>query len=337
VTGATGAVGPRVVRACLAAGYSVRTLSNVAAGRDVLPPGVDARIGDVCDSQAVRAAAAGVESVVHLAALLHQFENVNGLDPEYERVNVGGTENVVRAAMAEGARRVVLLSTIAVYGPSSGQLIDESTTPRPDTAYGRTKLAAERAVLSAISGGGRIGTVLRAAAAYGPRVKGNYRRLAEAIARRRYVPLGRCANRRTVVHDRDLADAVVLAVGHPAAAGAVFNVSDGHVHTLADIVSAIYRALGRRPPRLYVPLAAARAATRVSETTARLVGLRPLVTKSLLDKYTEDIAVDATLIQRSLGFAPAVDLDHGWHETMDALRASGAWSGITVPIRAEGE
>lgn len=323
VTGATGAVGPRVVRAYLAAGYSVRTLSVGTPDRDVLPSGVDARIGDVCDGQTVRSAVAGVEVVVHLAALLHQFENVADLERQYERVNVGGTENVVRAAIAEDVRRLILLSTIAVYGPSSGQLIDESTTPRPDTAYGRTKLAAEQAVLSATSGGQPIGTVLRAAAAYGSRVKGNYRRLAVAIARRRYVPLGPCVNRRTVVHDSDLADAVVLASRHPGAAGAVFNVSDGLVHTLAEIVVAIHQAIGRRPPRFHVPLAAVRAATSICESTCRVVGLRPPVTPALLDKYTEDVAVDGTLIQRTLGFAPAVDLVAGWRETMAALRESG--------------
>ena len=324
VTGATGAVGPSVVRACQAAGYSVRTLSIDTPDRDALPPGVDARIGDVCDSQTVRSAVAGVELVVHLAALLHQFENLAALGPQYERVNVGGTENVVRAAVAESVRRLVFLSTIAVYGPSSGQMIDENTPPRPDTAYGRTKLAAEQAVLSATSGGQPIGTVLRAAAAYGSRVKGNYRRLAVAIARRRHVPLGPGLNRRTVVHDRDLANAVVLAAGHPAAAGAIFNMSDGHVHTLANIINAIYRAVGRRPPRLYVPLTAARAATSVCESACRVVGIRPPITRTLLEKYTEDIAVDATLIQRALGFAPSVDLEAGWQETMVALRDAGA-------------
>jgi nucleoside-diphosphate-sugar epimerase len=325
VTGATGAVGPSVVRACLAAGYSVRTLSADAADRDVLPQGVDTRVGDVCDSQTVRPAVAGVEVVIHLAALLHQFDSAAGLSRQYQRVNVGGTENVVRAATAERVKRVVLLSSIAVYGPSFGQVIDENAPARPDTPYGQTKLAAEQAVLSASSGGQPIGTVLRAAAVYGSRVKGNYRRLAVAIARRRFVRLGPCLNRRTVVHERDLANAAVLAAVHPAAIGAVFNVSDGHIHTLADIINAIYRAVGRRPPRLCVPLAAARAATTLCENTGRLVGFRPPLTTSLLEKYTEDVAVDATLIQRKLGFAPLVDLEPGWQDTMAALRNARAW------------
>lgn len=324
VTGASGAVGPAVVRACLAAGYAVRTLSLDLPGPDVLPSGIDARTGDICDVDAVRDATQDAEVVVHLAALLHQFENRSGLDRDFERINVGGTENVARAAAAAGARRIVLLSTIAVYGPSSGRLLDEASPPAPDTSYGRTKLAAERLVLSARDGGGQpVGTVLRAAAVYGSRVKGNYRRLAETIARGRFVPLGRALNRRTVVHDTDLARAVALVADHPAAGGAVYNVSDGSIHTLSDIIRAIYRATGRHEPRLFVPLGAVRAGVAVCEGGCRLLGVRPPVTSALIDKYTEDVAVDSTRIRRALGFVPTIDLDAGWKETMASLGGKG--------------
>lgn len=335
VTGATGAVGPSVVRACQAAGYSVRVFSRQPFAGRGLPPCVDARIGDICDGPVVRSAVAGVEVVLHLAALLHQFENVTVPASQFERINVGGTVNVVNSAITEGVRRVVFLSTIAVYGHSSNQLIDESTSPCPGTPYGRTKLTAEQVVLSARSRGESIGTVLRAAAVYGSRVKGNYRRLADAIQRRRFVPLGPCLNRRTLVHDSDLANAAVLAACHPAAAGAIYNVSDGHIHTLADIINAIYRAIGRRPPRMYLPLGVARAATSVCENACGLMGLRPPLSMSLLEKYTEDVAVDATLIQRVLGYTPQVVLEAGWRETMWSLRDDGLWSrkGASAPSR----
>jgi len=320
VTGATGAVGPRVVSACQEAGFSVRTLSRSSAAGTVLPSGVDIRVGDVCDAKAVRSAMAGADVVVHLAALLHQFDSPADLGSQFQRVNVGGTENVTQAAIAEGVSRLVFLSTIAVYGPSLGRLIDERVAPQPDTDYGRTKLEAEQVVLSATSGGRQIGTVLRAAATYGPHVKGNYRRLAVAIARRRYVALGRNLNRRTLVHDRDLALAIVRAAAHPSAAGAQFNVTDGRVHTLAEIVNAIHGALGRPAPRFHVPMVAARAGAVLCEGAFHLTGRQPPLTRALLDKYTEDIAVDGTLIQRTLGFHPTVDLNEGWRDTMTALQ-----------------
>jgi UDP-glucose 4-epimerase len=141
-----------------------------------------------------------------------------------------------------------------------------------------------------------------------------------AITRGRYVALGRNLNRRTLVHDRDLAQAIVLAARHPAAAGARFNVTDGRVHTLAEIVNAIHGALGRPAPRFHVPMVAARVGAVLCEGVFRLAGRRPPLTRALLGKYAEDIAVDGTLIQRTLGFIPTIDLNAGWRETMAALQ-----------------
>ena len=321
VTGATGSVGPRVVGAFLAGGSAVRTFSTNRPPQGLLSPDVDVRVGDITDAASVRGAIAGVDIVVHLAALLHQFEPTADLGKRFERVNVEGTRNVVRAAVDEGVTRLVYVSSIAVYGPST-QVIDESVAPNPDTDYGRTKLAAERIVLAAAGNGRPIGTVLRPAAVYGARIKGNYRRLACAIARRRYLSLGPGTNRRTIVHDRDLAQAIVLAASHPAAAGAVFNVSDGKVHSVGAIVAAIHRALGRRPPRFYLPLGLARAGAAFCEGAFGLLGRRPPFSRTLLDKYTEDTSVDGSLIQRALGFTPVVDLESGWKETMEALLQS---------------
>ena len=104
------------------------------------------------------------------------------------------------------------------------------------------------------------------------------------------------------MHDSDLANAAVLAARHPAAAGAVFNVSDGHVHTLADIINAIYRGASVAGLHGCTSRSARRAPRRVSaRLRVRVIGVRPPVTRSLLEKYTEDVAVDGTLIQRDTG------------------------------------
>ncbi len=319
VTGATGAIGPSVVTVCHDAGFRVRTLSIDPCERAILPADTETLVGNVCDVQAVDRAVEGTDTVVHLAAVLHRVGTEAGLNEDYRRVNVGGTENVVTAAVAHGVRRIVFLSTIAVYGSSGVDTIDEMTTPRPTTEYGRSKLEAEAVVRSARVDGQPIGTILRSAAVYGPRVKGNYLRLATAIARRRFVPMGPGRNRRTLAYDQDLARAVLLAATHPASAGSVYNVTDGEVHTLATIIRAIYRALGRRPPRLRVPLGAVRAVLGVYGKTCRLAGVEPIVTEATLEKYTEDVAVSGSLVQRELGFQPIFDLDTGWKETMASL------------------
>ena len=113
ITGATGAVGPIVVRACHDAGYSIRTLSMDPPPVGIWPDAVDSRIGDVTDQVAVQSAMKGVDAVVHMAALLHIVNPPPELREKYERVNIGGTATVVNAAIKAGVKRVVLFSTIA--------------------------------------------------------------------------------------------------------------------------------------------------------------------------------------------------------------------------------
>jgi len=128
-------------------------------------------------------------------------------------------------------------------------------TLHPDTFYAQTKLAAEQIVLNAKRNGGQpLGTVLRLGAVYGSRIKGNYERLTHALARNRFIPIGSGLNRRTLVYHQDVGRAAALAISHPAAAGRVFNVTDGKFHILKEIIESICSALGRKPPRLSLPV-----------------------------------------------------------------------------------
>ena len=242
----------------------------------------------------------------------------------YERINVGGTTAVVKAAVQAGIKRLVFFSTIAVYGNSNVQILTEDAPAKPDTFYARTKLAAERIVLDAKRADGQpLGTVLRFAAIYGSRIKGNYQRLLQSLARGRFIPIGHGCNRRTLIYDRDVANAALLAAQHPKAAGKLYNASDGHFYTLNEIITAICQALGRNPPRYSVPVGPARFMAGFMEDALRLVGRKSPISRDTIDKYTEDIAVDSQLIQRELGFKPQFGLSAGWKETVQEMQKTG--------------
>jgi len=316
VTGATGAVGPAVV-AALSKTYDVRTFSRQPPPTGLFATPVTPFTGDVADADALGRAARGAEVIVHLAALLHIVDPPASLRAEYERVNVRGTAAVIEAAKAEGVSRVVLMSTIAVYGYSARGRLDEDSSLHPETFYGETKLSAERVALAARRpDGSPLATVLRSAAVYGPRVKGNYDRLVRALARRRFVPIGRGDNLRTLVFDQDLASATALAAMHPAGAGRVYNVSDGTPHPLREIIAAICAALGRRPPRWHAPVGPVRLALRAASVVDRRL-------PRMLEKYLEEIAVDASRIQAELGFRPVTPLVDGWRAVVAEMRRTG--------------
>lgn len=321
ITGATGAVGPPVVSAFHKAGYSVRTFSLDPPPQGIWPGDVETIIGDVTDAAAIGKSVKDVDCVVHLAALLHIVNPPPELREKYERISVGGTANVVAAAVKAGVKRIVLFSTIAVYGPAGGRILNEDTPPCPDTFYAETKLAAENIVLAAKNNKGQnIGTVLRLGAVYGSRIKGNYERLARALARNRFIPIGQGLNRRTLIYDKDVAQAALLAASHPAAAGRIFNVTDGQFPTLNEIIEAICHALGRKVPHFSLPVGPLQKLAGVIEKTAHVTGLKLPAVKTMIEKYNEDIAVSGDLIQKKLGFSPRYDLRTGWQEALREMR-----------------
>ena len=325
VTGATGALGPRVVEALLSSGYSVRVLALDPPTPGVFGFPVDFRFGNVTVMKDISAALEDVHFVVHMAAILHVMNPSHDRIPLYTLVNVDGTRNIVEMALKAGIKRLIFFSTIAVYGNSfNGSGLDENAAPKPESLYAQSKRHAERIVLDACRPDSvPFGTVLRFAAVYGSRVKGNYRRLLLALAKKRFIPIGTGTNRRTLVYDKDAATAVLSVLNNPNAAGKIFNVTDGEIHSLNNIICSMCEALGRKPPRMHLPIAPLRTAIKIVDKGARLLGLGTAGFKNIVDKYTEDLAVDGQRIQDEVGFKPRYDLLSGWKETVGEMRARG--------------
>ena len=323
VTGASGAIGPAVVESLIGSGYSVRTLTRRPPGQS-FSQSVDAHVGDIADPGRVSAAMAGASAVVHLAARLH-FSGPESRDIEaYRRANVQGTAHVVGAATVARVRRVVFASTIAVYGSSLASAVNETSPVRPDTPYAATKFEAEEIVRAARRDDGvPLGVVLRFAAVYGSRLKGNYRSLVRGLARHRFVPVGDGQSKRTLIHDHDVGRAILRVLEAPAAGGRTFNVTDGSMHTTDDIVAAICAALGRPVPRWRVPTGLAFAGTMVLDELYRLKGGGAGTLSDRLKRYIENVAVDGSAIQRELGFVPEYGLEQGWQRVIEEMRASG--------------
>lgn len=319
VTGGTGAVGPAVVDRLLEEGCRVRLLTR---GR-MPSPWPEGRVGlaqgDVCDRPAVADAVRGADWVFHLSSYVHPAAAPVDV-AECERVNVEGTRVVAEESVRAGVTRLVLFGTIAVYGPTgAGVEADEDSATRPGSPAAATKLRAEEAVRG-VDGRGRLRTtILRASAVYGPRVKGQYARLLRALSSGWFTPVGRGLNRRTLVYERDLAEAALQVARSPQAAGRLYNVSDGQVHTLRDVIEAQCLALGRRAPRFRVPLPPARAVARIADRVLSAAG-RPPRLAGLIEKYTEDVAARADRIQDEVGFRPRFDLRSGWEETVRSWR-----------------
>ena len=313
VTGATGAIGLTLVEALANTGYSVRALVRDARGPHPTLRDVETVVGDIRDCRVLARAVENASVVFHLAAKLHVV--VRGADrvvrDDYEQVNVDATRRLAEASTRAGVRRFVYFSTVAVYGPTRhDEVLHEASPPRPKSIYAETKLRGETAAMR-----GPNTVVLRLAAVYGRHVKGNYRRLVRSIQRGLFIRLGRGTNRRTLVHEQDVARAAILA-SERAATGRIYNVTDGYVHELRDIVKAISAAVGRRVIPGYLPVAPARFTIGMIEDAFRLTGRKPPIDRHTVDTLLEDVAVSGERFRVELGFRPTFDLTSGWRDAL---------------------
>jgi nucleoside-diphosphate-sugar epimerase len=321
VTGATGVIGPELVRRLADAGYGVRVLVRRQPEPGLLPEMTEVIRGDITDPAAVRAAVTGTTHVFHLAAKLHINNPSSALAGEYRVANVEGTRIVAEAAREAGVRRLVFFSTIAVYGATKpGEVLHEDSPTSATSLYGSTKREAEKLLLSMRRrpDGEPLAVILRIAGVYGSRIRGNYRELVRWLRRGVFLPIGPGDNRRTLVYVQDIADAALIAAAHPAAAGRIFNVTDGQVHTFREIVGVICQVLGRRPPGIHVPIPLARMCSRVLDAGVTFSG-GTRIAVPLVDKLIEDMAVDGRRMQEELGFRPRFDLKSGWEATIPRL------------------
>src|SRR5262249_52463375 len=144
VTGGTGFFGGRLVRRLVSAGYGVVALARDRARAERLLPGASIAQGDVTHLASLEHGMDGGEAVFHAAALVKRWARDAR---EFDRVNVEGLGNVMKAAERTGVRKIVYTSSFIALGPSDGTIADEDHDPRPrlfHNDYERTKWAADR-------------------------------------------------------------------------------------------------------------------------------------------------------------------------------------------------
>src|SRR6201996_3465358 len=147
VTGGAGYIGSIVSRLLIAEGHEVVVFDSLERGhREAVAPDARLVVGDLRDADAIaEAAAEGFDGVLHFAAFALVGESVS--DPGlYYRNNVAGTLNLLEAMVAAKIPRLVFSSTCAVYGQPDAVPIAETTPPRPQNAYGASKLAADQMI-----------------------------------------------------------------------------------------------------------------------------------------------------------------------------------------------
>jgi len=248
ITGASGFIGTPLTAALAGAGYQVRAAMRDRRRR-LFPAGVEiALLPDLAGAVDWTPLVAGVDAIVHLAAIAHVGPEIP--DAIYDRVNHLATATLAAAAAKAGVRRFVFMSsTRAQAGATAYAPLTEAAEPQPTDAYGRSKLAAEAAVRAS----GLPYTILRSALVYGPNPKGNVASLVRLAAKPIPLPFGASTNRRSLLALDNLIAAVRFALEDPRAANETFLVADPTAISVKDLVASLRTAAGRKAWLVPVP------------------------------------------------------------------------------------
>jgi nucleoside-diphosphate-sugar epimerase len=254
VTGATGFVTGTVTLQLLARGDEVRALVRDASRAQTLArAGVDLFTGDLSDGAALHRGMAGVDAVVHGAAI-YEVGIPRSRRPAMFAANVTGTEHVLEAALDAGVRRVAYISTVAAFGNTRGRVVDESyTRTGPYTSYyEETKVQAHEIALQFTARGLPV-SVAQPGVVYGPGDSSGMGALMRDFVRGRlpFVPFPDTGF--NFAHVEDVARGIVLVLDR----GQVGQnyVLGGEIARVADAFAALARITGRALPRLRVPYA----------------------------------------------------------------------------------
>jgi len=251
VTGATGFVGAALLPALQSAGHEVVALVRTAEA--FLPAGVTRRLAPPIETLSVadwQDLLAGIDAVIHLAAIAHIGKDVP--EERYDAVNHLAVARLAEAMERQGTSRLVFLSSIrAQCGASSTRLETETCTPAPTDAYGRAKLAAERAIAAR-----RIDSIiLRPVLIVGDAPKGNLSLLLRLARLPLPLPLGGLSGRRSLVSRDDVVALMVRALSDAAMSGGTFVVADPEPLSMAEMLGLLRHGMGRGPGLFALPAA----------------------------------------------------------------------------------
>jgi 2-alkyl-3-oxoalkanoate reductase len=315
VTGASGFIGLHLVDRLLADGHTVVALSRPESRSTALEErGAQVIRGDVTDPAAVECTVADCRVVFHLArAKAHDALPIHVVDA----VNVGGARIVTQVASRVGVARLVLASSLAVYGARPRvQPLTENAPIHPDSAYARSKMRAEEEACS------HAGTTLsvaiaRITAVIGPRCT-SWLPLIRSVYHRRLRLIGRGDNRHHPADVSDIVDGLVRCGTAPVLAHSVYNLAGPEAVRAIELVRIIADELGVRgsqprpvpelPTRLYLRL---NAFTDVNWSVA----LPRAAGASFLGS---DRVFDLSRAREDLSYAPTVTV-------RDAVRRMVAW------------
>jgi nucleoside-diphosphate-sugar epimerase len=314
VMGATGFVGNLLVKALIKEGHSVtcfvRKTSNIV---DLKQLKVEFAYGDILDVDSIKKAIIGNEVIYDLVGA----GNISSLSEEaylkFKKVNVFGTENLLKACLGENIKKIIYYSSTAAMGVVTG-VINEKTKCNPLTPYQRSKFESEELISSYCKKYNLPVVIIRPPMVYGPGDVRSQLFKVYKLIKSNFVPLiGNGRNIIPLIYIHTLVDASVRAI--LGKNGETYILADEKV-SLLNIIEIMKRNMSKTPIILKIPAWFARLIAFCFELLSKLFRKTPFLTRMRVNSMTSSRIFDVTKAKREIGFRQLVNLNEGMKETI---------------------
>jgi nucleoside-diphosphate-sugar epimerase len=316
VTGATGFVGSHLIESLQNTSVEITVLARSPGKAAALTRrGLKVVSGDLHDRAGLERAACDQDLVYHVAGVVAARN-----ESEFLRCNRDGTANLVAAAERQGRPRLILVSSLAAAGPAwPGRPLTGSEPPRPVTAYGRSKLAAEEVARSS----SLPWTIVRPPIVYGPRDREVLKIF--RLARWGVAPVfGEGTQELSAVHAVDLAAALKAVAEASTTVGRTYYACHPQVFTSAELGRAVASAMRRSVLSLKVPQPLGRLLLAFTEASARITRQATILTTDKANEFFQPAWTgDPSLLTRDTGWRAQYDLSSGLAHTYQWYRQAG--------------
>lgn len=299
VTGATGFVGSNLVRELERQGWSVTALARASSSlEDLRGLDVEMRTGDIVDFKSLRAAVPrNVDAVFHVAASTNVWA---GNNDEQDRINIGGTRNVIEAAVEAGAKRMIHTSSFTTWGFQDAVITEHSARSRDSDwiNYVRTKRIAEELVHEAVNAGRLEAVILNPGHILGPGDRHNWSRIVGMVATDSLpgIPPGGGA----FADVREIARTHVAAF-HQGEPGEHYLLGGEDV-SFAEVIGIVGELLGKEVPDKTTPAWMLRTVAHFYAAVASITRKPPKITPESAMMICHHIRCDSTRAETVLGY-----------------------------------
>ena len=322
ITGATGFIGPHLIKRLINEGHSCRGLIRDGSKvQDLKELGVELVKGDITRAETLKGIADGMDRVLHLATLGH-MSNFTVTEPMFEAINVEGALNIMEEALKSRVPRVVHCSTVAAMGICPDNPATEESRCYPHHPYGRSKLKAEREILKLVKEKNLPAVIVRFSMVYGPGDGRDILKLARLSKKGLFPKIGSKPKLTPLVHVDDAVQGLLLAA-EKGRIGEVYLLTNQESMPFDNITKILQQALSIKKFPLYVPEWAALTVASLSEKIFPLIGKTPPVSRKNIESTLADRVFSIEKAKKELGFHPLVNPENGLRETVEWYRKNG--------------